>query len=126
MAETLAGKIGASIVSFPDYLVNTMAETLPDLGIPWDRIPTGIENLAINSRFMERVNALPMSENVPFHSIIGNAKFADTPSGSDSVVAYESSHMDNAVSELIVKSKHNVQQHPIGIQEVRRILMEHF
>ena len=58
------------------------------------------------------------------HSIIGNEEAADTPSGSDGIVQYESSHIEGAVSEKIVHSGHSVQEHPLAILEIRRILHE--
>ena len=69
--------------------------------------------------------AIPFVENIPYHSIIGNRKRAGEPGGTDGIVPYTSSHLDGATSELVVKSGHSAQQNPLGIQEVRRILLEH-
>ena len=45
--------------------------------------------------------------------------------GNDGVVAYTSAHIDEAVSELVVRSSHSVQGNPQAIEEIRRILLEH-
>ena len=45
--------------------------------------------------------------------------------GDDGVVAYQSAHFDEAMSELVVRWNHSVQGHPAAIEEVRRILLEH-
>ena len=56
---------------------------------------------------------------------MGNKDAAGIPGGSDGIVPYTSSHLDGAVSELVVKSRHSVQQNSLAIQEVRRILLLH-
>jgi hypothetical protein len=40
-------------------------------------------------------------------------------------VAYPSAYLDGMASELAVNSNHSVQQSAAGIEEVRRILLEH-
>ncbi len=45
--------------------------------------------------------------------------------GNDGVVAYRSAHIDEAVSELVVRSSHSCQGNPETIEEIRRILLEH-
>ena len=67
---------------------------------------------------------IPLRADVPIHSIIGNLK-NETPGGSDGVVEYSNSHLDQVRSELVVQSGHSVQTHPAAIYEVRRILLEH-
>ena len=66
-----------------------------------------------------------MSPQIPIHSLIGNREAAGVPGGSDGIVPYASSHLDEAVSELVVKSGHAVQRNPLAIQELRRILLLH-
>jgi hypothetical protein len=41
------------------------------------------------------------------------------------VVAYRSAHIDEAVSELVVRGDHSCQGRPQAIEEIRRILLEH-
>ena len=51
----------------------------------------------------------------------------DSGDPGDGVVPYKSAHIDNADSELKVWADHfHVHHHPLAIQEVRRILMEHY
>ena len=66
-----------------------------------------------------------MNKAVPYHSIIGNEDGYGIPGGSDGIVPYSSSHIDNVKSELVVRSGHSAQQNPLAIQEVRRILLSH-
>jgi hypothetical protein len=40
-------------------------------------------------------------------------------------VAYRSAHIDEAVTEKVVRSDHSCQGKPEVIEEIRRILLEH-
>jgi pimeloyl-ACP methyl ester carboxylesterase len=125
MAQTLVGRIGDMMSDAPRYVLETVEGTLETIGLDPKDLPSGIDNLRMDSQFMAYYNSLPRNPDVPFHSIIGNKKMADTPGGTDGVVAYESSHLDDAASEKIVKSGHSVMNHPQTVLEVRRILSLH-
>jgi pimeloyl-ACP methyl ester carboxylesterase len=89
------------------------------------RIPNSIDNLSDRDPFVRLSSGLPMNPRVRFHSIIGN----DTPRlaqalSSDGIVPYESAHLDGAASELVIASPHSVQENPLAILEIRRILRE--
>jgi len=89
------------------------------------RIPNSIDNLSDRDPFVRLSSGLPMNPRVRFHSIIGN----DTPGvalalSSDGIVPYESAHLDGAASELVIPSQHSVQENPLAILEIRRILKE--
>jgi pimeloyl-ACP methyl ester carboxylesterase len=89
------------------------------------RIPNSIDNLSDRDPFVRLSSGLPMNPRVRFHSIIGN----DTPRlaqalSSDGIVPYESAHLDGATSELVIASPHSVQENPLAILEIRRILRE--
>ena len=44
----------------------------------------------------------------------------------DGVVTYQSARLDGVESELVIPfSGHSVQGHPVTVEEVRRILLEH-
>ena len=68
---------------------------------------------------------LPPVPGVTTHSIIAIKGSGALAEGGDGVVSYESAHLDEAVSELIVRSGHSVQSHPETIEEIRRILLQH-
>lgn len=89
------------------------------------RIPNSIDNLSDRDAFVQMSSGLPMNPRVRFHSIIGN----DTPGvvqalSSDGIVPYESAHLEGAASELVIPSAHSVQENPLAILEIRRILRE--
>ena len=89
------------------------------------RMPNSIDTLSPNNRFVKIMNTLPIAKGIPYHSVIGDRGRGDTPNSSDGVVAYWSSHLDGAKSELIVPSNHGANQNPRGIAEISRILKEH-
>ena len=76
------------------------------------RVPNSIDTLDPNDRFVQLVNQLPLAPGIPYNSIIGDRGRGDTPKSSDGVVAYWSSHLDGAQSELIVPSNHLAQRDP--------------
>ncbi|QNK66987.1 esterase/lipase family protein [Variovorax sp. PAMC26660] len=89
------------------------------------RIPNSIDNLSDRDPFVRLSSGLPMNPRVRFHSIVGN----DTPGvplaeSSDGIVPYASAHLDGAASELVIPSQHSVQENPLAILEIRRILRE--
>ena len=74
--------------------------------------------------------ASPRPPWVKYHNILGEnphrTMLGKLTTNSDGVIAYDSSHVDDTVSELIVPSDHStVHCHPLAILEVRRILLEH-
>ena len=131
MANSAIGRIGASLVELPQSLVQRGEGVIGNLmRHGWlqpdnSKIQTGIDNLDPNNRTLQLLETIPFRPGVPYHSVIGNRKEAGIPGGSDGIVPYSSSHLDGAVSELVVKSDHSAQQNPLAIREIRRILLEH-
>jgi pimeloyl-ACP methyl ester carboxylesterase len=91
---------------------------------------SSIDLLAPDNLFIATVESLPLKRGVPFHSLIGDrgkGGFLDhrKPTSSDGVVPYWSSHLQGARSEKIIPSGHWSQVHPLGMAEIKRILLEH-
>jgi hypothetical protein len=74
---------------------------------------------------IQALAGVAIDKGVPFHSIIGDRGLGDGEQGSDGVVPYQSSHLEGAVSELIVPSDHAATAHPLTVLEVKRILKLH-
>jgi pimeloyl-ACP methyl ester carboxylesterase len=87
-----------------------------------NRIPTCVETLAPDDPIVLALSKLPVSPTIPFHTIEGDRGRGDAPNSNDGMVAYWSSHLDGATSEVVIPSGHAAQVHPAGIAEVRRIL----
>lgn len=96
-----------------------------EVGRIFGRGLTSIRFLEARSPFLTSILNLPLSNDVPYHSIIGDRGRGNTPHSSDGVVPYWSSHLESAASEKIVPSGHGAQEHPEAIAELRRILRIH-
>jgi len=83
-----------------------------------------IGNMSPSSDFIQALARLPIAPGVHAHSIMG-VKKEPKEGGGDGVVSYESAHLDDVKSELVVRSGHSSQSNPVVVREVRRILIEH-
>jgi pimeloyl-ACP methyl ester carboxylesterase len=130
IATSWVGRLGAKLVKAPAFLANTRdaivnVASADSSALVLNRAPNSIDTLAPNNRFVLEINKHPIEKHIPFHSIIGDRGKGNTPDSSDGVVAYWSSHMPGSVSEKIVPSGHGSHAHPEGIEEARRILLDH-
>ena len=129
MADNFLGRLGISLISLPNNTTNMIKNTLTALGNKnirkSDFKMTSINSLSPANPVLLKIADIPISENVKIHSIIGNDKEANVLGGTDGFVSYNSSHLDNVESELIIHNNHSVHTNPYGIREVRRILLKH-
>jgi hypothetical protein len=77
-----------------------------------------------NNPALQVLESIPVTA-VPAHSIIAIEGDGPKEEGDDGVVAYKSAHIDEAVSEIVVRWNHSCQGQPEVIEEVKRILFEH-
>lgn len=89
------------------------------------RAPSSVDTLSPNNPFVKEINRHPIRADIPYHSIMGDRGKGDTPDSSDGIVAYWSSYLDGARSNKIVPSGHSAHHHPVGIEEIERILKLH-
>jgi pimeloyl-ACP methyl ester carboxylesterase len=127
LASNWIGRIGSMIVKTPSKFLTigrTLRESLTadPAALQVKRLPNSVDTLAPNNRFVVAINKIPMTKQIPYHSIIGDRGRGDTPNSSDGVVAYWSSHLDGAKSERIVPCGHGSPLNPQAIAEVHRIL----
>ena len=129
------GRLGAAIVGSPvddkEVYAEVIAQARPEARThSRKRLPNSIDLLDPDSLFLEKINSLPTAAGIPYHSLIGDrgrGGFLDhtQPQSSDGIVPYWSSHMDGAKSELVIPSGHWSHLHPLGMSEIKRILVEH-
>jgi pimeloyl-ACP methyl ester carboxylesterase len=131
LATNWVGRIGVTLVKLPVTMVKLGASAGQHLVTSTDpsvqkakklHIPTSIDTLSPQNRFVRTMNKLPIADHIPYHSIIGDRGRGDTPNSSDGVVPYWSSHLNGAQSEKIVPSGHGAHQNQQGMDEVDRIL----
>lgn len=89
------------------------------------RAGSGIENLSPDNPILGVISTTPMSPRVIRHSIIADVRGPGRRGGTDLIVPYESSHIDDVASEKIVGGTHDSMTNPAAITEVRRILLDH-
>lgn len=118
----LAG-LGMQIIRLPSNLLNEMEE-FAKLIVPGGRgrLPTSIQGLSPKSPFLALLDKHPPT--VPHHTVLGDRGRRNSPRSSDGVVAYWSSHLDSAETEVIVPGGHGSFTHPEAIREIARILRE--
>ena len=86
---------------------------------------TSIDGMSPKNPALLALADIPLAPGIKGHSIISVQGDGDTTQGDDGVVEYKSAHVDYVESEFIVQSGHSCQGHPLTIEEVRRILLEH-
>jgi len=83
-----------------------------------------VGNMSPDSEFIQLLASLPIAPGISSHSIIGVQK-GPHEEGGDGVVSYQSAHLDDVDSEVVVKSGHSSQSNPVVVEEIRRILIQH-
>jgi pimeloyl-ACP methyl ester carboxylesterase len=124
------GSLASWLVNLPGRFTKLSLDflTLQKKGFvlgPMSGIPTSIDNMNPNNRFILGLSAIPIANGVVAHSIVGVEGVGPPADGGDGVVKYSSAHIDGMESEKIVNSAHSMQGNPETIQEVKRILVEH-
>jgi hypothetical protein len=129
IADGFVGRIGSKLIKMPGNILSqreTLLGSFNDLGNAFFAEPAnGISRLKLNNPSLKFIHGQPIHSWVSCHSVIGDRGKGDTPNSSDGIVPYQSSHLEGAVSEKLVPSGHDAHAHPEGIEEIRRILLEH-
>jgi pimeloyl-ACP methyl ester carboxylesterase len=87
---------------------------------------TSVDSLRKQSAILKLVRSTSVPDDVQHHNIVGVVQGETADDWSDGVVSWQSSHRDDANSEIVVKAKHSdLHRHPEAIEEVRRILLDH-
>lgn len=107
---------------------NAISDLLGQTKLPFEfrkKMPTSIDSMSPVNPVLQTLAKMPVAPGVKTHSIIAIDGDEEPPNGNDGVVEYKSAHQDGVESEYIVRSPHSCQGHPLTIEEVRRILLEH-
>ena len=95
-------------------------------GAMGDALPTSIDGMSPSNPILHSLAELPFASGIRGNSIIAVLPdHGDIQAGNDGVVEYSSAHLDGVESELVVRTGHSAQGHPLTIEEVRRILHVH-
>ena len=81
-------------------------------------------NLIPSSEFISLTRSLPYSKNTERYSILGDKDKAGKLGGTDGVVPYSSTHLNNIRRETVIKSNHHSINQPACAKEILRILLD--
>lgn len=129
---TLAAR---KVIRLPGAFLTAVADTLTSDDIAmkdfFNQIDKGLiqngpSDLSYQSKFMALTKDIQPYSGFSYHSIMGNITNSNDPKVmTDGIVPYESSHLNEAVSEVVIKGGHSIQETPEAVLELRRILREH-
>ncbi len=128
IADRRLVRFATRFIAMPADLVDAAADLFVEdddrlLLRRFDDMPSSLDNMTSDNRFGRALAELPISTRVEAHSIIAVLEDQDDlESGDDGVVSVQSARIEGVESELIVRSNHSTQLHPLTIGEVRRIL----
>lgn len=135
MATNWIGRVGAWLIRLPFDIVDTVlgdveiVDNLTDLGQELSKRPrNSITSLRPDNPVLPEVLKMPVTHDATIHSIIAQANVnAPVERGTDRVVGYWSSHLDEAVSEKIVYGTNHssVVKADEALEEIWRILELH-
>jgi hypothetical protein len=109
-------------LEFYDYLTDDVKKMMGGK----KNIFTSADSMSPDNPTILALAEIPLAPGVQGHSIIAVRGVGDPKLDNDGVVEYTSAHLAGMESELIVRSGHSSQLNPLAIDEVRRILVEHF
>jgi len=129
--QWLTGKLfrlPTQLVSYQKDLYRENKDILKDDALI--RIQTSVDTLDPSYPVFPAMLAAEKPPWVKYHNIVGEipqeSMLTSFLKGSDGVVSYESAHMEDVLSEIVVSADHtSIHACPQAIVEVRRILLEH-
>jgi hypothetical protein len=123
------------LISLPERTVETTQELLatgPDVIKEAEvlSIRTSIDSLSPSSPVFPVLLKSKPPEGIKYHNVVGvvpeDGWLFSVAGKSDGAVPYDSAHLDDVASEVVVSADHiNLHRHPRSVLEVRRILLEH-
>jgi pimeloyl-ACP methyl ester carboxylesterase len=128
LAERWFARLAAGVVAWPAELVDAFGDLVVEdddrlLLRSLDDMPSSVDNMTRDNRFLRKLVELPIAPGVEAHSIIAVSHDDDDPAvAHDGMVTVESQRLGNVTTEFIVESGHSTQVHPITIGEIARIL----
>jgi pimeloyl-ACP methyl ester carboxylesterase len=141
LSPSFLGRLGKKLVRLPSQMTDTLADIMQNnpnaLKGSAGESMTSVDLLDPQSPAIQVLSHRPRPAGVQYHSVIGIIKdtnilqevrdvlnWDDAPG--DGVVRFDSAHLDDVASELIVRADHmKVHHHPKAVAEVRRILYLH-
>lgn len=134
-ASNRIGQLGAWLIRLPFNIVDSVlgdikvVDALTDVAQEASQQPkNSVNSLRTDNPALPAFVSLPVREGVDIHSIIAQRNVnAPKEQATDGLVTYDSAHLDNATSELVVlhANHRSILENDEAIQEVWRILRLH-
>ncbi|NQU22665.1 MAG: alpha/beta fold hydrolase, partial [Candidatus Nealsonbacteria bacterium] len=125
----------SKLITLPQRLVASQGKLFRDNPGAFEKstllkVETSIDSLSPDSPIFRTMQHAQRGPWVKYHNIIGaipnRGWWTAMVAGTDGVVTRRSAQADDAISELTVPADHTtIHLHPMAVQEVRRILLEH-
>jgi pimeloyl-ACP methyl ester carboxylesterase len=129
LAEGLIGQLAARLVTPGDPILSALRDLTDDTADlkfdPASLRAASVYSMSPSNPLLQAFAAIPVAPSVAAHSIIAVQGDGPVETGDDGVVSYQSAHIAEAASELVVRSGHSMQADPRTVNEVRRILLLH-
>jgi pimeloyl-ACP methyl ester carboxylesterase len=129
VAESPIGQFLGRLITPGARVLNALrdlTDDTADLSIHPGSTPTdSVWSMSPSNPLLQAFAAIPVSPRVTAHSIIAVEGNGPIETGNDGVVSYQSAHIPEAASELVIRAGHSVQSDPRTAREVRRILLLH-
>ena len=119
----------AGFASLPKGFVDVMKDLVTGnpsvVTLSLGGLPRSINDMTPGNSFVQALASTPVAPGIATHSIVAVSGDKPLAEDDDGIVKYESAHLDDVESEVVIRSWHSVQGHPLAIAEVRRILYRH-
>ncbi len=133
LSKNLVRRFMLKIIRLPRNILQSSADlltTVTKLGVAEAEARrvvgiTSLDAMSPGNPIFKTLADIPLAPGVKGHSIIAIDGDEMPPEGDDGVVEYTSAHIDYVESEFIVRHNHSCQGHPLVVEEIRRILLEH-
>jgi len=131
VAEAPIGQILSQLITPNDYILSVLRDLTEDNpnalrgGTAATPFSSSLWSMSPENPLLQAFAGIPVSPRIAAHSIIAVEGDGPVVSGDDGIVSYQSAHIPEAASELVIRSGHSMQSDPKTVDEVRRILLLH-
>src|SRR3954467_9465447 len=131
VAEAPIGQILSQLITPNDYILSVLRDLTEDNpnalrgGTAATPFSSSLWSMSPENPLLQAFAGIPVSPRIAAHSIIAVEGDGPVASGDDGIVSYQSAHIAEAASELVIRSGHSMQSDPKTVAEVHRILLLH-
>src|SRR3954467_5292636 len=131
VAEAPIGQVLSQLITPNDYILSVLRDLIEDNpntlrgGSAATPFSSSLWSMSPEMPLLQAFAGIPVSQRIAAHSIVAVEGDGPITTGDDGIVSYQSAHIPEAASELVVRPGHSMQSDPKTVDEVRRILLLH-